>query len=506
MKYNIFIVFLFLCISCTTEDNYYKKINEPITQKVIINVDSVITNLQDVGIGISVNHYAEHSGVVRKTSFSEVAKDLGLKSLRWPEGELAESILWSEPPYDKASPVYSMRGNVWPYNSSVLFDQTTGQPLETLDFDQFISLCNEIEAEPIVIIPIDAVMRPDGVYECVSEERIIENAVEMVKYSKSKGYNVKYWEIGNESDRDISGTKSKQRWTANEYANFVVKLSRLMKEQDNTIMIGANGMSKNEWWETLIRTASSDIDFLVTHQYGVNTQTLGSGDWYEDYKLALSKKWDMIYNVTNLNNAIDNYANDIDKERLKIAITETSSYMPNGDENYCPPKNNFGTALIAFEMMLQMLTNDRVKFIDYWTSHWFGSDNNSVTDCLGKNNEILPSGRIIQILNNAILSKTVKNSYSGPVDKDFMITSFYDTSNLRLNILLVNRSEDVMNISLKINTDKFKNKETSKAIQFKGNSPLDENPTYNNIDNIRTNDQSMANISLEPYSITLLNF
>lgn len=472
---------------------------------ISIYPDSVIRDYSNSGIGISLNPFTEHGGIVRARSFSEAAMEMKLKSLRWPEGELGESILWSLPPYKTSNLSPTMRGGVWPYNNTTVFDTVTGKPKPMLNFDQFIRLCRQIGAEPFVIIPIDAVQKPDGVHSYVSEEEILRNAVEMVRYSKAKGYKVKYWEIGNENDMEVSGTKSKQRWQAPEYANFVVKISRLMKAQDSEIYIGANGMTTMAWWETVLKTASAEIDFLVTHQYynSKRTKTVSDGNWYNNYRIGLSKKWNFIQNITNVSRAIDQFAPEKDKKRLKIAVTETSAYSGEGDIAYYPEKNNFGTSLITFDTMGEMLANPRMLYAHYWTSHWFGKS--SIHNALGPDNEILPTGRAIQLWNEAILKNRVKatpDGYSLPEDNS--IYAFCDGN--KLNILLVNRGEAPASIPLQFKNWNGKNKSTKRIVQFKGTGPEDLTPSYGQIADLKTDMNGSIEVGIPPYSITLLSF
>lgn len=498
----------FLFLSYTSGAFTITFTTNPDQSKFIVDVNSVLADHSGVGIGLSVNHYTEHPDIKRKTSFPVAVKAMNLKTLRWPEGELAESILWSEPPYQRAKPVAAMKGgDIWPYNSKSMFDQETGTPTQSLDFDQFIALCKKTNAEPFVIVPIDAVNKPDGVEWYASEEQILQNAVEMVKYAKNKGYNVKYWEIGNENDYPHSGSKSKQRWTAKQYAEFVVKISRLMKAEDPTILTGANGMTTEQWWATVIPIVSGDVDFLVTHQYFAGAKLSNDQGWYENYK-TIMRKGDKDYarNISNLNNYIEKYAAEADKKRLTIAVTETSSFMPNGDTKYYPAVNNFGTALATFEMMTQMLACDRLTYIHYWTSHW-GQGTNQLTNSLGPNNEILPTGRVLQLLNSAILKNMV--SVKLPDNSEFQdckVFSFYDPDKNKLNLLVVNRGGQSKSIPIQLPAAKFQNRKSAEVLQFCGANPEDIKPSFGEINTIKSNGDALAIVPSNGYTITLVCF
>jgi hypothetical protein len=138
----------------------------------------------------------------------------------------------------------------------------------------------------------------------------IKLACDWVRYSnKIKGYNIKFWEIGNESY--LRG--GHYPLTAQEYAEACVAFSDAMKSVDPTIEVGANGPSRvyalgamdrlpqskldeyrnlssqdrktpavrdayfqsadqvadanKAWWPTLVKIAGSKMDFAVIHHY-----------------------------------------------------------------------------------------------------------------------------------------------------------------------------------------------------------------------------------------------
>ena len=113
-----------------------------------------------------------------------------------------------------------------------------------------------------------------------------EEAADWVRYANvTKGYGVKYWEIGNENygnghygaawEADNHADKSPA-----EYANQVVAYADAMKAVDPTIKIGAvlttpgnwpdgivAGGDAGTWNQTVLSIAGPTIDFVILHWY-----------------------------------------------------------------------------------------------------------------------------------------------------------------------------------------------------------------------------------------------
>jgi alpha-L-arabinofuranosidase len=133
----------------------------------------------------------------RKTA--DALKAMGVKYLRYPGGNKSDMYLFSVPPYEKSQPTLARTGE-----GAVGYDRVVRDNREykfdVLDFDEFIAMCREIGAEPVITVAADEylVNYPAGC-TVTNRDALITNAVEWVKYSNiKKGYNVKYWLIGNE--------------------------------------------------------------------------------------------------------------------------------------------------------------------------------------------------------------------------------------------------------------------------------------------------------------------
>jgi alpha-L-arabinofuranosidase len=139
---------------------------------------------------------------------------------------------------------------------------------ETTDTDEFMRFSRAVGAEPIFVCNFAKAISGPGLREAVRD------AAEWVEYcNQTKGYNVKYWEIGNETYLQHN---KKTTTTAEAYAEGLAAFSRAMKAVDPTIQIGANGPSSPEspgkkgavpWWPVVWDRAIEHMDFLIIHEY-----------------------------------------------------------------------------------------------------------------------------------------------------------------------------------------------------------------------------------------------
>lgn len=93
-----------------------------------------------------------------------------------------------------------------------------------------------------------------------------ELAAEWVRYcNKVKGYDIKYWEVGDEQ----WGTWARGHTTPEEYAERFIEFAKAMKGVDSTVKIAANVMPSdypNDWTYRVLKTAGNYID-MVTFSY-----------------------------------------------------------------------------------------------------------------------------------------------------------------------------------------------------------------------------------------------
>lgn len=249
-----------------------------------VNVDahSVLHQISPLFFGVNTLFWIEDDASLKDGKVARLLRDMPCHLMRFPGGEVADNYHW------KAKKLDNLKQ--FPFSEGP----------DKLDCDKFMVLCRQVGAEPIFVVNLESGWVHNNMAEAVKE------AADWVRYAnQEKGYQVKYWEIGNETY--LPGTYFAS--TAREYADAFAQFSRAMKAVDPTIKIGAVGpmepsavvpvdrLSKEElarerelarssrkdevkkkagskadaagdaWWPTLLKVAGAQIDFAIVHRY-----------------------------------------------------------------------------------------------------------------------------------------------------------------------------------------------------------------------------------------------
>ncbi len=225
-------------------------------------VDSVIVTYSDP---VYVDHGSTLVGV-STSSFSDAnltSTSLQKFNPHFIRYYLGSTIVFDfrNPPKGKASVTnytYSRNGEL---SNPMMGNMNDWKYTLALDFDEFIALCKSNNAEPVVLLPMYAAYSSTPGPKMTREE-LYEAHKAFVTYANiTKGYGVKYWEIGNEDDLGPDNT------TAETYAEVFNELVPLLKEIDPTIQCGANTFWNTERWQQLLPMIKDKMGFAVIHQY-----------------------------------------------------------------------------------------------------------------------------------------------------------------------------------------------------------------------------------------------
>jgi len=149
-------------------------------------------------------------------------------------------------------------------------------------------------------------------------------AAEWVKWANKKmGYNVKYWEIGNELAGSWEAGHVRpdgKEMDGHKYAEIFKKFAKAMKKVDPNIKIGGpcNGYDDKSWIKELLQDAGDYVDFITYHDYF----TSGSSSVQEMFD-TLSKVKQGVHSIKSLIKEIK--PEKVDK--IEIAITEYNSKL-----------------------------------------------------------------------------------------------------------------------------------------------------------------------------------
>ena len=435
------------------------------TININIDVNHVLADVSNNPIGMNMNFLRDN------TQITNPLKDMKVASLRYPMGEIADYYL-----FDKNSPA---RPQVSINDSSLWFSKffnSDGIWNSKLGFDDFISICRSVGAEPFIMIGIDAIAYTENAPHATPEE-VLEAAIEWVKYANIvKGYGIKYWEIGNENDLENDYIN----WTAEDYANTVVNFSRAMKAVDPSIKIGANGMSGSEWWNRLMPIVKNDVDFLVTHQYSS----------MQNYKQWKTNSWNYTGNLESAQKAINTY-----NPNIRLNVTENSSFKP-GKEHW----NNTWKTLHNFEMLGNTICFNQLDYYHFWISRWL--DKNSYfadISAFDSNYKLMPMGFPLKIWGSFLKKKMVFSSKSETIRS----WASYDFDNNSLNVFLLNKDEVTQDVSITL--DNYTGSTQNERWVLKGSAPGATDVTWGKSDSVSVSGSSIKT-TLDPLSVTVINF
>ncbi|MFC4600778.1 OmpL47-type beta-barrel domain-containing protein [Cohnella hongkongensis] len=176
----------------------------------------------------------------RSERYVNLIKEAGISLIRFPAGHEADTIYW-----DRTN-AYEWYQGPAPYVKTLTADM----------FDSYMAMLDEVGAEAMVTVNA----RIDNK----------EMAADMVRYANiEKGYQIKYWEIGNEPEYFEEGFKV----TPEEYAQRIMEYADAMKAVDPSIVIvgPANGSSLLEEWVQPIMTTMQEqnrqLDAISVHWY-----------------------------------------------------------------------------------------------------------------------------------------------------------------------------------------------------------------------------------------------
>ncbi len=216
---------------------------DPVT--VTVNTRAGLATVPDTALG--VNHAIWDSNLGTAET-SDLLRDAGVQMMRYPGGSYADIYHWK----DHTAP--------------------GGYVAPGTDFDTFMAAVRRVGAQPMIIANYGTGTPAE--------------AADWVRYANvTKGYDARYWTIGNENygnghygsawEADDHPDKS-----ATQYARLVVEYADAMKAVDPSIKVGAvltmpgnwpdgitAGSDPGPWNQTVLSIAGPKIDFVDVHWY-----------------------------------------------------------------------------------------------------------------------------------------------------------------------------------------------------------------------------------------------
>jgi alpha-N-arabinofuranosidase len=398
--------------------------------------------------------------------YNDAIKELGVKYLRYPGGYKSDVIFWSNPPYDKSNPALVYKeSSKWPSSDTALVNSDGSWRVDLYDFDEFMATCKKTGAEPVLVVTYNPLRwpAPDGSQK-PSKEQIIENARQWVQYANVvKKYNVKYWEIGNETWLDSKSFAVKIQ--PDIYANDILEIAKAMKDEDPGILIGANADSE-EYCKIILSGAAQVIDFISAHSYPLYARKS-----YYDY---LSQEPDACGIIKVTKKAMEAFP-ELKSRDIKIMVTEFAAGSFSGWDR---EGSNLGRAIITFDLQGQLLQEPACYFSQFWNTINVYDKDNSAFNALRYDNSLTAIGKAISLWGK-FLEDEMLQTKGGNMVKCFATK----TDGASLTVFIINKDTIDHKVPLQINNANEK-LESGESWIFTGASIFDSNPELSKQNNI----------------------
>lgn len=436
---------------------------------------------------------------VRGTSNADRFEEMKIGALRFPYGHLVENYLWHVPTTDNPFP----KNTTLPLNPQIA---TTSQApaafswavnadktfFNSMNFDEFIALCQSKNIEPLIVVNLQSSKYNGG----PTQQTLINTAKEWVRYANvTKGYNVKYWQIGNEVDHD-------NLFTRDEYVAAFKSFATAMKSIDSNIKVGTGILSNTSWNKAVRDSCGSLCSFFSTHNYQFSS-TVASGGlpaWSKD-TTTYASNGEATQNMLN---------NNFPDSGIEIMITEsniTGGEFPTiaGQEDRNVP--NLYKALYFFEETMNLIALKDVTYNFTWNVHspWDyqlnGAGGVIIDNLLSNdyNNVLLPQGKVVKLINSYL-----KDQLIAMVRVNDSLRSYASISNdnKEFSLFLLNKGGVEKKAIVSFSNLSLTNAMVQR-VNFTGSGPYTQSPWLTSPWSIQLS--QLQSLVLPPYSVSVIN-
>ena len=353
-----------------------------------------------------------------------------------------------------------------------------------LDFDTYMDYVKKSDGVPYVVVPFEPESRSG-----ISAETYIRHAAAWVRYAnETKGYEVEYWEIGNEN------------WgggvDARDYATRGLEIAKAMKKVDPNIKIGMSGNSYDQF-RTVLAIAGEYLDFLTLSNYRGDGWGENGFDHYRTLPNGtLSKADDAVRAI-----ATSDYADSIE-----VVISEFNAA---DFQQRWPWRNDLGHAIVVFDMLGEFLYDSYITSAMLWTTRWMNADDPyQMWYALDNENRPTAVGRALTIWGRFFKPNMVEvtvpmagmNAYAA-----------FDPDQETLTLFVINKSmmEQTMPVRVECGAgfakcgSGFNNAE---VYHFTGTGDSDMSPQFRKADEPVEVTDNMLELRLPHTSITVIDF
>ena len=296
--------------------------------------------------GINILYFLENENSINNKLYNQKVKSFNFSIARFPGGEVADNYNW------KTNTMYKKYKNV---------------VKDPIDFDTFMLWKRKLGIKDTVIV----VNLEQGLIEN-DIEKYADLAAQWVYYAnKVKLYDIKYWEIGNESY--LKGTR--YSISASEYAKAVKIYSQKMKAVDPTIKIGVNGPHSLKSFGFIDKLSNKDKSYIDSLDKNKRRWYLKSHN-FRTYKILGKEWWRTLKNVDRYFDFLSLHTYIKDRKDLKKSLRNISKlkrFFPSKDiavteysySRYCK-LNKVQKLHLLKDIFKSYLYNKNFIFVNYW--------------------------------------------------------------------------------------------------------------------------------------------
>lgn len=278
----------FKAVSTAEKDAFYSRPGRSVT--VQVDPEKKTHQIHQNFLGINLSHFNTTDAIWEVYRLGEKLKSAGVGALRYPGGEETSFFhwrhpgvngyedLWDDPSTHGTSPGRGKFQSTWVAPEKWDCNETF------MDFDEFMAACQELGAEPIVGLNLSSGRKHDRRAEG------LEEALDWMRYSRDKGYEITYWFLDNEP----WNREANYEFSGEEYAEDCLYFGRAIKAEFPDVKLIANpspssNLDKN-WLRRFIDTAGEVVDYIDMHFYwawGISN----FDHWQEETPLTTDDKW-----------------------------------------------------------------------------------------------------------------------------------------------------------------------------------------------------------------------
>jgi len=242
-------------------------------------------------LGVNLSYFNTTDEIWDTYDFLGKLKKSGVGSLRYPGGEETTFFHWEHPGVNGYEDLWDPKSQHGVSPGRGKFQVTWVAPKDWdsnenfMDFDEYIDICRQLGAEPIVGINLESGKKHNR------QKDGIDEALRWMRYCEKKKFKVTYWFLDNEPWHGESNYSLNNQV----YAEEVLAYGTAIKKEFPEVKLIANPTSSSSYnyWEgleTFIRKTGHVIDYLDVHWYWA--WGLSSFDyWRDQMPLQATDKW-----------------------------------------------------------------------------------------------------------------------------------------------------------------------------------------------------------------------